>query len=122
GPPGCHVDPESRLPRGPGRVDAGGGDLSVDQYRGRPVLCLPRPAGDAAPGQRLIPQRLLRSRKGTFGLVVLLGLVLVALCAPWLAPYSPNEIHLSDQLAVPSAQYLFGTDEVGRDVLSRVIF
>jgi peptide/nickel transport system permease protein len=66
--------------------------------------------------------RLWRSRKGSFGLVVLLALVLVALFAPLLAPYSPNEIHLSDQLVAPSAQYLFGTDEVGRDVLSRVIF
>jgi peptide/nickel transport system permease protein len=70
----------------------------------------------------LIQLRLLRSRKGAFGLVVLLGLVLVALFAPLLAPYNPNEIHLLDQLAAPSAQYLFGTDEVGRDVLSRVIF
>ena len=70
----------------------------------------------------MIARRLLRSRKGAFGLLVLLGLVLVALCAPWLAPYSPNEIHLSDQLAAPSAQYLFGTDEVGRDILSRVLF
>ncbi len=66
--------------------------------------------------------RLLRSRKGAFGLVVLLGLVLVALFAPLLAPYNPNEIHLLDQLVAPSGQYLFGTDEVGRDVLSRVIF
>jgi peptide/nickel transport system permease protein len=66
--------------------------------------------------------RLLRSRKGAFGLVVLLVLVAVAFFAPLLAPYSPNEIHLVDQLAAPSAQYLFGTDEVGRDVLSRVIY
>ena len=37
-------------------------------------------------------------------------------------PYSPNEIHVRDQLAPPSREYLFGTDEVGRDVLSRVIY
>ena len=66
--------------------------------------------------------RFWRSRKGAFGLVVLLALVFVALFAPLLAPYGPNEIHLNDQLAAPSAQYLFGTDEVGRDVLSRVIY
>jgi peptide/nickel transport system permease protein len=70
----------------------------------------------------LIPRRLVRSRKGAFGLAVLLGLLLVALGAPLLAPYSPNEIHLLDQLSAPSAHYLFGTDEVGRDVLSRVIY
>jgi peptide/nickel transport system permease protein len=66
--------------------------------------------------------RLLRSPKGAFGLGVLLVLVFVAVCAPLLAPYSPNEIHVRDQLAAPSLQYLFGTDEVGRDVLSRVIY
>jgi peptide/nickel transport system permease protein len=52
-------------------------------------------------------------------LIVLAG---VALFAPLWAPYSPNEVHLADQLAAPSAQYLFGTDEVGRDVLSRVMY
>jgi len=66
--------------------------------------------------------RLLRTRKGAFGLLVLLVLVVVAIFAPLLAPYSPNEIHLLDQLAAPSGHYLFGTDEVGRDVLSRVIY
>ncbi len=67
-------------------------------------------------------RRLLRSPKGGFGVVVLLGLMLVASFAPLVAPYAPNEVHLSDQLAAPSAQYLFGTDEVGRDVLSRVMY
>jgi peptide/nickel transport system permease protein len=53
----------------------------------------------------------------------LLGLVgLVALLSPVLAPYDPNEIHLRDQLAGPSASYWFGTDEVGRDILSRVMY
>jgi peptide/nickel transport system permease protein len=66
--------------------------------------------------------RLLRNPKGAFGLGVLLVLVFVALFAPQLAPYAPNEIHVRDQLAAPSLQYLFGTDEVGRDVLSRVIY
>lgn len=66
--------------------------------------------------------RLVRSRKGAFGLVVLLVLVVVAVFAPRLAPYDPNEIHLQDQLAAPSAQFPFGTDEVGRDVLSRVMY
>jgi len=66
--------------------------------------------------------RLLRSPKGAFGVIVLLVLVIVALIAPVTAPYSPNEIHLLYQLAPPSVQFLFGTDEVGRDVLSRVMY
>jgi peptide/nickel transport system permease protein len=67
-------------------------------------------------------RRLVRSPKGNFGLVVLVGLVLVAAFAPLLAPYNPNEVHPLNQLAPPSRQYPFGTDEVGRDVLSRVIY
>jgi peptide/nickel transport system permease protein len=42
--------------------------------------------------------------------------------APVLAPYGPYDVHLLDQLAQPSSRYLFGTDEVGRDVLSRVMY
>jgi peptide/nickel transport system permease protein len=67
-------------------------------------------------------RRLLRSPKGAFGVLVLVVLVIVAGFAPLLAPYGPNEVHLRDQLAAPSVQYLFGTDEVGRDVLSRVMY
>jgi peptide/nickel transport system permease protein len=67
-------------------------------------------------------RRLLRNRKGTAGLVILLLLAVVALFCPFLAPYDPNEIHLRDQLAGPSASFWFGTDEVGRDVLSRVMY
>ena len=67
-------------------------------------------------------RRLVRNRKGALGLAML-GLVgLVALLSPVLVPYDPNEIHLRDQLAGPSATYWFGTDEVGRDILSRVMY
>jgi peptide/nickel transport system permease protein len=67
-------------------------------------------------------RRLVASPKGGFGLAVLGVLVVVAGLAPLVAPYNPNEIHLLDQLAAPSRQYFFGTDEVGRDVLSRVMY
>jgi peptide/nickel transport system permease protein len=66
-------------------------------------------------------RRLARSRKGAIGLAMLGVLGLVALLSPLVAPYDPNEIHLRDQLAGPSASYWFGTDEVGRDILSRVM-
>ena len=53
--------------------------------------------------------------------LAVVGLVVVAaLGAPWLAPYSPTDMH-DDLLAPPSARHLFGTDDLGRDVLSRVI-
>ena len=85
---------------------------------------LPRAGGEqAARGTWAATlRRLLRSRSGTAGLVVLLLLVVVALLAPELAPYDPIEQFPSQQLQPPSAQHLFGTDDLGRDILSRIIF
>ena len=66
--------------------------------------------------------RLLRTRKGVIGTVSLLVVCLFAIASPVFAPYDPNELHLDAQLASPSRTYWFGTDELGRDILSRVIF
>jgi len=55
------------------------------------------------------------------GLVVLL-LFMVSLTAPWLAPYDPLAIDLKNILAPPSWQHWCGTDQLGRDVLSRMIW
>jgi len=52
-----------------------------------------------------------------------LGLLAVlAVLAPWVAPHSPTEQNAADTLLAPSAQYWLGTDDLGRDVLSRLIF
>ncbi|WP_029947243.1 ABC transporter permease [Leifsonia aquatica] len=48
--------------------------------------------------------------------------VLAALCAPLIAPYDPLAQNVADALAAPSWQHLLGTDELGRDVLSRLIW
>ncbi|HEX4023045.1 MAG TPA: ABC transporter permease [Acidobacteriaceae bacterium] len=56
------------------------------------------------------------------GIVLLVVFVLMALLAPWLAPYDPSAIHLLSRLQPPSAAHWFGTDELGRDILSRVIY
>ena len=67
-------------------------------------------------------KRLLSRPLALFGAFVVFFFVLVAVFAPYLAPYDPAA---TDFLAVrqpPSAEYLLGTDDVGRDVLSRVIF
>ena len=58
---------------------------------------------------------------GTAGGIVILILMLVSIFADGLAPYRFEEIHLRDRLQAPSAQYLLGTDHVGRDLLSRLI-
>ena len=56
------------------------------------------------------------------GLVLVLGMSLAALFAPLLAPFDPNELHLDDILLAPCATYPLGTDRLGRDVLSRLLY
>lgn len=53
---------------------------------------------------------------------IIAGLILLlALTATWIAPYPYDEFHIKDRLQPPSVEYWFGTDEFGRDVLSRVL-
>jgi peptide/nickel transport system permease protein len=59
---------------------------------------------------------------GIAGLAIILLLVFVAIFVPWLAPYSPFEQNLRETLLAPNAQHLFGTDELGRDILSRILW
>ena len=56
------------------------------------------------------------------GVAILLGFVLCALLAPWISPYDPIKIDLRVKYKPPSAKHLLGTDYVGRDVLSRLIW
>ena len=62
-----------------------------------------------------------RNRLAMLGLALVLLLVLVAVLAPWIAPYPPTIGELSERLQPPSAQHWFGTDDQGRDILSRLI-
>ena len=59
---------------------------------------------------------------GAVGLVITLLLLFTGIFADYLAPYGMNEMHTDDRLAPPSARFLLGTDNLGRDLLSRVIF
>jgi peptide/nickel transport system permease protein len=65
-------------------------------------------------------------RRFPLGLVLGAGLVLLALvaaaAAPWLAPYPPLRQHLDARLVGPSPQFWLGTDELGRDILSRLVY
>ena len=56
------------------------------------------------------------------GLVLLCGFVLAGLLAPWIAPSNPSSIDLVHRLASPSWAHWCGTDELGRDILSRLLF
>lgn len=67
--------------------------------------------------------RLLRDKPlGAAGGMVLLFFVLCALTAQWIAPYGYNEIAPIDRLQMPSLKHWFGTDNLGRDVLSRCLY
>ena len=67
--------------------------------------------------------RLVREKPlGTVGGIIVLILIFVAIFADVLAPYPYREIHLADRLQGASAQYLLGTDHLGRDFLSRLIY
>jgi peptide/nickel transport system permease protein len=59
---------------------------------------------------------------GFLGALIVLALVVLALGASWIAPRDPLLVDISNQLLEPSAQFPFGTDQSGRDVLSRVIW
>lgn len=56
------------------------------------------------------------------GLIIVLIYILVAIFAPILAPYDPVKQDLVNMLQTPSAEHLLGTDEMGRDILSRIIY
>ncbi len=56
------------------------------------------------------------------GLALIVFLIITAIFAPWLAPYPPNDIDMAQTLAKPSAEHWLGTDNLGRDILSRIIY
>ncbi|MFL5758764.1 MAG: oligopeptide ABC transporter permease [Thermomicrobiales bacterium] len=66
--------------------------------------------------------RLKRAKLAIAGMIILLTLVLAAIFAPVIAPYGPNEIDLFNITASPSTAHWLGTDELGRDVLTRLIY
>jgi peptide/nickel transport system permease protein len=68
------------------------------------------------------PRKLLRTRTGAAGAAIVGFLVLVAVLAPVIAPDNPMAVSPAARLAAPSARHLFGTDDLGRDLLSRVIY
>ena len=76
---------------------------------------------------RGVARRLRKNIYGMVGLVILVALVIVAILAPYIAPYDPNlpipgPDGKSRRWQPPSDQHVLGTDSIGRDVLSRVIF
>ena len=67
-------------------------------------------------------EQFLKNKMAVAGFVIVIAMFVVSLAAPWLAPYNPNAIDLKNILNPPSATHWFGTDQLGRDVLSRMVW
>ena len=72
-------------------------------------------------GARLVLNRLVKDPMGLIGLVIVTSFVVIALFADVLAPYDPVKIDILNKLQGPSLTHLFGTDQLGRDTMSRLI-
>ena len=81
----------------------------------------PLSGSEVAPRGRAL-RAFLRHRGATIALVILTVMTASALLAPWIAPFDPEKIDILRSLADPSARNWLGTDEVGRDVFSRLLF
>ena len=66
--------------------------------------------------------RFSKNRLAVAGSAIVVFLFIVSLLAPWIAPFDPKAIDLKNILQPPSAKHLFGTDPLGRDVMSRMIW
>ncbi|MDP8987928.1 MAG: ABC transporter permease, partial [Actinomycetota bacterium] len=92
----------------------------------------PAPPGTAEPGAAPLDRarslradvwrRFRRNRLAMVGLAVILLLVLAAVLAPLLSPYPPNAIDTAASRQPPSAEHWFGTDLLGRDLFTRVLY
>jgi len=80
-----------------------------------------RTAPHDSPARRAV-RRLLKRRTAVFGLVIVVLMVVLALFAPWIAPFDPLAASFAIVRKRPSDAHWFGTDEVGRDLLSRVLW
>ena len=71
---------------------------------------------------RRITQIFFKRKVSIIGLVIIIALIITAIFAPMLAPYDPTVTDVVNKLQQPSSAHWLGTDQVGRDVLSRVIY
>jgi peptide/nickel transport system permease protein len=68
-----------------------------------------------------ILKRVWRTPEGKIGVVLFIILLFLAIAGPWITPYDPVKVVMKERFQAPNSAHWFGTDEVGRDVLSRVI-
>jgi peptide/nickel transport system permease protein len=80
------------------------------------------PLSPQARRRRIYGRRFLRRPAAVGSLVIVVAAILAALFARWVAPYSPDETDFEAILASPSREHLLGTDDLGRDTFSRIIW
>src|SRR3990170_5605546 len=80
-----------------------------------------RPLVRPAP-RRSAVSRILRNPLSLAGVILIGGLIVLAVIAPFIAPYDPIQTDLASRLAAPSRAHPFGTDQLGRDILSRILY
>lgn len=71
---------------------------------------------------KIVINRIMKNRLAIAGLFFILSIFILAFFAPYISPYDPYKINVYQVLEPPSKEHLFGTDELGRDVLSRIIY
>ncbi|TDE89503.1 ABC transporter permease [Occultella glacieicola] len=105
-----------------GSASVGGVDPLGGPAFGPPSAGGAGPVDDAAPERRVAAWRLLVANPVTVAAAATLAVVVfVALTAQWIAPYGVNEVDVAGALQPPSWAHPFGTDDLGRDILSRVM-
>ncbi|HVX30173.1 MAG TPA: ABC transporter permease [Nitrolancea sp.] len=65
---------------------------------------------------------LVRNRASLAGLMIIVLMIILGLAASWLAPYVPSQTHIRDKVQAPNSTYWLGTDQFGRDILSRLLY
>ena len=86
------------------------------------VATTPSGIPSTAPAAQRLRRAILLNPLAAAGIVLVVIFTVMAIFAPWIAPHDPAEINLPDRLSGPAAAHLLGTDELGRDMLSRVIY
>lgn len=93
--------------------------MSLTSTSAAPPVAAARPA----PGPLAVALRFLRNNPLTVvGLAIVVAWILIGIFAPAIAPFPPLKQNIVDRLQPPSAQYWFGTDQLGRDIFSRVLY
>ena len=86
------------------------------------VATVPMTRAPSRSPSAIIVRKLFRRKLVLAGAAILVVLTLLALFAPWVTPYGPMAMKISDRIQSPRLAHWFGTDELGRDVFSRVVF